>query len=60
MAAEAKKHSDAIMGAVASNNWDGVKAAAGPLGQQCASCHGVYRERLDDGSFRIKSGASSR
>jgi len=57
-AAEAKKHADAITSAVGSGNWDGVKASAGPLGQQCASCHGAYRERLDDGSFRIKAGSS--
>jgi cytochrome c556 len=53
-AAEAKKHSEAITTAVGASNWDGVKASAGPLGQQCAGCHGAYRERLDDGSFRIK------
>jgi cytochrome c556 len=57
-AAEAKKRSDAILTAVGSNNWDDVKAEAGPLGQQCASCHGAYRERLDDGSFRIKMTSS--
>jgi len=56
-AAEGKKHSDAINTAAAAGNWDGVKAAAGPLGQQCAACHGAYRERLDDGSFRIKMGS---
>src|SRR5262249_25641499 len=54
-AAEAKKQSDVITTALTVNNWDGIKAAAGPLGQQCASCHGAYRERLDDGSFRIKT-----
>jgi hypothetical protein len=58
MATEAKKHSDEINTAVAAGNWDGVKAAAGPLAQQCAGCHGAYRERLDDGSFRIKMGTS--
>jgi cytochrome c556 len=31
-----------------------LKAAAGPLQAACAQCHGVYRERQDDGSFRIK------
>jgi cytochrome c556 len=56
-ATEAKKHSDTIVTAVGANNWDGIKAAAAPLGQQCASCHGAYRERLDDGSFRIKASA---
>lgn len=60
MAAEAKKQSDAINTAVAAGNWDGVKAAAGPLAQQCAGCHGTYRERLDDGTFRIKMPAGAR
>jgi hypothetical protein len=31
-----------------------LKAAGTPLQQLCAQCHGVYRERQDDGSFRIK------
>jgi cytochrome c556 len=59
-ATEAKKHSDTIVTAVGASNWDGIKAAAGPLGQQCAGCHGAYRERLDDGSFRIKASALSK
>ncbi len=56
-ATEAKKHSDAITTAVAAGKWDDVKASATPLGQQCGACHGAYRERLDDGSFRIKAGS---
>jgi cytochrome c556 len=56
-AAEGKKHADAITAAVAAGKWDDVKASATPLGQQCGACHGVYRERLDDGSFRIKAGS---
>jgi len=56
-ATDAKKHSDAINAAVAGGKWEDAKAAAGPLGQQCAGCHGAYRERLDDGSFRIKMGS---
>lgn len=35
---------------------DDAKTAAASLQQICASCHGQYRERLDDGSYRIKSG----
>jgi len=27
---------------------------AGTLGQSCQSCHAAYRERFDDGSYRIK------
>ncbi|HEY7284380.1 MAG TPA: hypothetical protein VH497_02975 [Vicinamibacterales bacterium] len=56
-AAEGKKHADAITTAVAAGKWDDVKASATPLGQQCGACHGAYRERLDDGSFRIKAGS---
>jgi len=53
-AAEARKNADVITAAATAAKWDDIKAAAAPLGQQCASCHGVYRQRLDDGSFRIK------
>jgi cytochrome c556 len=56
-ATEAKKHAEAITTAAAAGKWDDVKASATPLGQQCGSCHGAYRERLDDGSFRIKAGS---
>jgi cytochrome c556 len=56
-ATEAKKDADAITTAAAAGKWDDVKASATPLGQQCGSCHGAYRERLDDGSFRIKAGS---
>jgi cytochrome c556 len=56
-AVEARKHADAITTAANAGKWDDIKAAATPLGQQCASCHGAYRERLDDGSFRIKAGS---
>jgi cytochrome c556 len=53
-AAEARKHAEGIDVAATSGNWDGVKAAAGTLGQQCGACHGIYRERLEDGSYRLK------
>jgi cytochrome c556 len=56
-ASEAKKHAEAITTAVNAGKWDEAKASAGPLGQQCQSCHTAYRERLDDGSFRIKAGS---
>ena len=55
-ATEARKHADAINTAAAAGKWDEAKAAAAPLGQQCQGCHTAYRERLDDGSFRIKTG----
>jgi cytochrome c556 len=55
-ATEARKHTEAINAAAAAGKWDEAKAAAGPLGQQCQGCHTAHRERLDDGSFRIKTG----
>jgi soluble cytochrome b562 len=53
-AQDARKQAEAIDKAAAAGNWDEAKKAAGELGQQCQSCHREYRERFDDGSFRIK------
>ena len=53
-ASDAHAMSDAMDKALAIGKWDDVKASAATLGQQCAGCHGAYRERFDDGSFRIK------
>ena len=55
-AGEALKHATAMEAAVAAGKWDEVKAAAGGIQPLCAQCHGEHRERLDDGSYRIKSG----
>jgi hypothetical protein len=56
-AREALAHSASIEGAAAAGNWDGVKASAAALNQLCQNCHGVYRERQEDGTFRIKPGS---
>jgi len=53
-AADARKHAEAIDLAATGGNWEGVKTSAATLGQQCAACHGVYREGLEDGSYRLK------
>jgi len=53
-AEEARKLSESISAAIASGNWDEAKTHAGTLGQQCAGCHGQFRERMDDGTYRIK------
>jgi cytochrome c556 len=53
-AADARKAVELIELAAAAAKWDDVKTHVNTLGQQCASCHGVYRERLEDGSFAIK------
>jgi hypothetical protein len=38
----------------ANAKWDDAKAHAATVAQACGQCHGVYRERFDDGSFRVK------
>lgn len=55
-AQDARKEVDTIEHGAAGGNWDAAKASATTLGQACASCHGAYRERFDDGSYRIKAG----
>ena len=51
---DAKRESDAIAVAAAKNDLDAVKAAVPKLQSACSSCHGSYRERLDDGTYRYK------
>lgn len=53
-AQDARKQVDAIAKAVPTAKWDAAKDSAGTLGKACQSCHTTYRERFDDGSFRIK------
>jgi cytochrome c556 len=53
-AAEARKQVETIQAAVTAGKWDEAKTHAGTLQQACAQCHGQYRERFDDGSFRYK------
>jgi cytochrome c556 len=52
---DARKQVDLVEHAVAAGKLDDAKAPAGTLGQSCATCHGAYRERLDDGTYRIKT-----
>ncbi|MEO7132628.1 MAG: hypothetical protein ABI024_00260 [Vicinamibacterales bacterium] len=47
----------AIETAAGMGNWNEAKAQNTTLGQQCAACHGVYRERGEDGSFFVKPGS---
>jgi hypothetical protein len=56
-ARDALAHTAAIEGAAAAGNWEAVKNSALALNQVCQTCHGVYRERLEDGTFRIKPGS---
>jgi len=59
-AMDARKDAEALDAAVAAGNWDQAKTSAGTLAQKCAACHGAYRDRLEDGTFRIKTGSTSR
>lgn len=54
-AAEGKTHADSILVNLGMNNVDAAKTSIAPLGATCGSCHGKYRERMDDGTFRIKT-----
>jgi cytochrome c556 len=51
---DARKLSENIERSVAAAKWDDVKTHAATLGKACQTCHAAYRERFDDGSFRIK------
>ena len=54
---EARVQAEAIERATARGDWDTVKSAQTALGQACQNCHGAYRERLDDGTYRMKASA---
>jgi cytochrome c556 len=53
-AQDARKAIAAIDKATSGGNWEAVKTSAGALANTCQACHAVYRERFDDGTYRIK------
>jgi cytochrome c556 len=55
IAADAKKHADAILINLGLGSLEAAKTSLTPLGATCGSCHGKFRERMDDGTFRIKT-----
>lgn len=55
IAAQARSNAIALQAAIQGAKWDDAKAASGSLQQACSSCHGTHRERLDDGSYRIRT-----
>ena len=55
IASEGKKHADGILFNLGLGHLDAAKTSITPLGATCASCHGKFRERMDDGTFRIKT-----
>lgn len=53
-AADGTKIVAGIEVAAAAGKWDEVKASATSLGKTCQSCHGAYRQQVEDGTYRIK------
>ena len=53
----ARDHAASIERAAAAGDWDAVKTSSGALNTLCQNCHGSYRERQEDGTFRVKPGA---
>ena len=56
LATDALTHVTAMEQAVGAAKWEDLKAAAGSLQTMCASCHGQFRDRMDDGTYRIRMG----
>ncbi len=53
-AGDAQKLADTIGMAASAGKWDDAKTAATTLNGLCGQCHTARRERLDDGTYRIK------
>jgi cytochrome c556 len=55
---DARLKVEGIQAAIAAGKWEDAKAAVPAVQQACGTCHTAYRERFDDGSFRIKKPAT--
>jgi hypothetical protein len=55
---DARVKVESIQAAITAGKWDEAKAAVPAVQQACGTCHNAYRERFDDGSFRIKKPAT--
>jgi len=51
---DARANALSIKTAAAAGNLEAVNSSAGALNQICQNCHAAYRERQDDGTYRIK------
>jgi hypothetical protein len=50
-----RAHVTVLEKAAGAGNWDQVKTSVADLNRMCTTCHTAYRERLEDGTFRVKS-----
>jgi cytochrome c556 len=55
-ARDAQEFIASIEHSAAQGDWDRVKFAAGKLNALCGSCHTTFRDRAEDGTFRMKAG----
>jgi len=46
---------ESIQASITAGKWEDAKTAVPSVQQACGTCHNVYRERFDDGSYRIKT-----
>ena len=56
-ALDARKQVESVAAGALSANWAAARAASSLLAQSCQTCHAAYRDRFDDGSFRVKTNA---
>jgi len=55
LAGKAAAAADEAVAAANAGNMEAAGAAAGNLGKACGGCHMQFREKLPDGTFRIKA-----
>ena len=55
-ARDAQEYVASIERDAAAGNWDKAKFTATKLNSVCGSCHGTFRDRADDGTYRMKAG----
>jgi len=55
-ARDAQEYINSIEHDAAAGAWDRAKFTTTKLNQVCGNCHGSFRDRADDGTFRMKAG----
>jgi hypothetical protein len=51
----ARAHVTVLEKALGAGKWDQVKTSLADVNRMCTTCHTAYRERLEDGTYRVKS-----
>ncbi len=50
-----RAHVTVLERAAAAGKWDQVKTSVADVTRMCSTCHTPYRERLEDGTYRVKA-----